>query len=82
MVGARDAAEVLMTVRRSRPERTGACVGDAAFRVPPLTAERRGMLGVQGGRSVPLASRSVQHCVGWLPPHNGREPAPGSESLG
>ena len=26
--------------------------------------------GVVGERSAPLASRSVQHCVGWLPASN------------
>ena len=28
--------------------------------------ERGSKLGVGGGRSIPLTSRSVQHCVGWL----------------
>ena len=56
---------VPMTVRRSAGGTPATGFGGG---VPAhsLSRQRCQKLGVEGGRSVPLPDRSVQHCVAWL----------------
>lgn len=55
--------------------------GDSAMSAPirsirGATAAAAEVQGVEGGRSHPLASRGVQHRVGWLTTTNGRSASP------
>ena len=72
-VGVTRAATI--TVRRSVTDAPATGFGARSPAPARCSASGAKSQGVEGGRSHPLASRSVQHCVGWLTTSNGREPA-------